>query len=225
MLQKVTFPFSGVQPAILPQLLPKTTSKAKRTTQHKPSHGSKTSGEILRKITLPSGCVLQIVQADMAELSVDAVVNPTSSNFYMGGMAHYAHLLSLLSNTLGNLGSHYSFFKAHITDAPNLKARHVVHVNGPLWDSTLAGERLSDLERCIENCLRLASGKELTSLAMPSIGSGRAGFPKAAAAETIVKTIKKFLNDNALVSLRDVQFVLYDQESIDCYVYELNRTT
>uniref|UniRef100_A0A0X3NLS3 Histone H2A n=1 Tax=Schistocephalus solidus TaxID=70667 RepID=A0A0X3NLS3_SCHSO len=86
MLHQVTFPFSGVQLAVLPQLLPKTKSKAKRTMQNKPSQVSKASEKTLRKITLPTGCVLQVVQADMAELAVDGVVNPTSSNFYMGGM-------------------------------------------------------------------------------------------------------------------------------------------
>ncbi|BHF68424.1 hypothetical protein SprV_0301145800 [Sparganum proliferum] len=231
MLQKVTFPFSGVQPAILPQLLSRASSKVKQTGRRESPHASKTSEKTLRKLTLPNGRVLQVVQADMAELSVDAIVNPTSSNFYMGGMVgsrltskggvQFAEVMRQTRQDLPIL----PYLAAHITDAPNLNAQHVIHVNGPTWDSGLVAERLRDLEQCVENCLRLASDKELASLAMPSIGSGRAGFPKAVAAETIVKTIKRLLGDNVLVSLRDVQFVLYDQESIDCYIYELNRTT
>ncbi|VDM01126.1 unnamed protein product [Schistocephalus solidus] len=145
----------------------------------------------------------------------------TSSRLSSKGGAEFAEVMRQARQDVPIL----PYLAAHITDAPNLKARHVVHVNGPVWDSGLAEERLRDLERCIENCLHLASDKGLTSLAMPSIGSGRAGFPKAVAAETIVRTIKKFLSADGLMSLCEVQFVLYDQESIDCYVYELNRTT
>ena len=35
---------------------------------------------------MPLGQTLQILQTDIAELSVDAVVNPTNSTLYMGGM-------------------------------------------------------------------------------------------------------------------------------------------
>lgn len=52
----------------------------------------------------------------------------------------------------------------------------------------------------------------------------RAKFPKALAAEAIVRTIKTYL-DQSKTSLVDVKFVLFDKESIDAYVYELNRST
>lgn len=43
---------------------------------------------------LPSGQTLEIVQANIAELAVDAVVNPTNANFYMGGMVgEYAFII------------------------------------------------------------------------------------------------------------------------------------
>lgn len=42
--------------------------------------------KVLHSIKMPLGQTLQIVQTDIAELSVDAVVNPTSSTLYMGGM-------------------------------------------------------------------------------------------------------------------------------------------
>lgn len=35
---------------------------------------------------MPLGQSLKIVQTDIVELSVDAVVNPTNSTLYMGGM-------------------------------------------------------------------------------------------------------------------------------------------
>lgn len=52
----------------------------------------------------------------------------------------------------------------------------------------------------------------------------RANFPKALAAEAIVRTIKTHL-DQSRTTLVTVKFVLYDKESIDAYVYELNRST
>ena len=63
----------------------------------------------------------------------------------------------------------------------------------------------------------------LVSLAFPSIGSGRAGFPKQTAAETILRTIRAYFAGVMQSSLKQVYFVLYDKQSVAVYVSELDR--
>uniref|UniRef100_A0A5K3F1U1 Histone H2A n=1 Tax=Mesocestoides corti TaxID=53468 RepID=A0A5K3F1U1_MESCO len=77
-LSGVTIPFSGSSPFIHPVLLPK----------KKPQRNSfcKVKAKVLHSIKMPFGQVLQILQTDIADLNVDAVINPTNERLYMGGM-------------------------------------------------------------------------------------------------------------------------------------------
>ncbi|EUB60495.1 Core histone macro-H2A.1 [Echinococcus granulosus] len=115
-------------------------------------------------------------------------------------------------------------FSAFVTKGTGIKASNVIHVNGPVWNSARSADCISDLRKTIQNCLTTAGKANFESIALPSIGSGRANFPKSLAAETIVSAIKTYL-DQGKTSLTDVRFVLFDQASIDAYIYELNRTT
>ena len=57
-----------------------------------------------------------------------------------------------------------------ISDAPNLKAKYVIHVHSPVWGK---GNPVEELEKAVHNALSLADEKSLTSIALPSIGSGK----------------------------------------------------
>jgi len=239
MMSHVTFPFSGVAPSIHDSLLPKSPARKPASIRRQPSRPKVVKRDqvqqpdkpkLLRKTVLPSGQTLEIVQANIAELAVDAVVNPTNANFYMGGMVGsslitaggtaFAQHMTVTARTSPPINT----LEARVTDAPGLKAGHVIHVNGPTWDAGQANAKLSDLEQCIENVFLLAMRQGFTSIALPSIGSGRSRFPKAIAAETIVRKIKDILIRQSS-DLKDIRFVLFDQDSIDFYAYELNRTT
>ena len=52
----------------------------------------------------------------------------------------------------------------------------------------------------------------------------RNGYPKQLAAETILRSIKKYFNENkGPHSLTQVMFVLYDTESVNVYLSELGK--
>ena len=61
------------------------------------------------------------------------------------------------------------FIAAIVSDAPNLKANHVIHVHSPVWGK---GNPVEELEKAIQNILTLADEKNLATIALPSIGSG-----------------------------------------------------
>ncbi|KAL5107877.1 Core histone [Taenia crassiceps] len=224
-LSRVIFPFSGTTPYICPSLLPQKSPRQPAT----PRVTSTVKTKVLHSIRLPLGQTLQIVQADIAGLNVDVVVNPTNSTLYMGGMvgsrlmtvggAAFAKIMDDARSSITNLQKNDAF----MTKGTGIKASNVIHVNGPVWDSNRSADCISDLRKTIQKCLTTAEKAAVVSIALPSVGSGKANFPKSLAAETIVSTIKTYL-DQGKTSLTDVRFVLFDQASIDAYIYELNRT-
>lgn len=50
-----------------------------------------------------------------------------------------------------------------------------------------------------------------------------AGWPKQLAAETILRSIKRYFQTVMASSIRQVYFVLYDKESVDIYTSELGK--
>ena len=60
-------------------------------------------------------------------------------------------------------------FLALVGDAPNLKAKHIIHVYSPVWGVGKADE---DLAVVVRNALTLADEKNVATIAFPSIGSG-----------------------------------------------------
>ncbi|CAF4958826.1 unnamed protein product, partial [Rotaria socialis] len=60
---------------------------------------------------------------------------------------------------------------------------------------------IGELDQAILNILNLADQQGFTSIALPSISSGRAGFPKQTAAQTILAALSKFFRQTTTTSL------------------------
>jgi O-acetyl-ADP-ribose deacetylase (regulator of RNase III) len=89
--------------------------------------------------------------------------------------------------------------RAKITRGYRLKARHVIHTVGPVWQGGGAGEDglLADTHA---NSLALARRHGLRSIAFPAISTGVYGFPPDHAAEIAVQTISDRLLGDPLFS-------------------------
>lgn len=181
---------------------------------------------VLSEKKLFLGQKLTVIQSDISTVSADAVVHPTNSNLdFLGevgqalskaGGKEFVQEVRDLANCNGALQS----CDVAVCNGFKLPARWVIHVNGPTPGETDAFEKL---ERCVRNCLVLADTRNLKSLALPSIGSGKAGFPKQQAAQTIIKSICSYFVNVMSSSLKQIYFVLYDMESIGAYTAELAK--
>ena len=60
-----------------------------------------------------------------------------------------------------------------LTDAPNLSASHLIHVNSPTWNAGSQDQCISELDKATMNILNLADKEGLTSVAVPSVSSGK----------------------------------------------------
>ncbi|XP_063217044.1 core histone macro-H2A.1-like [Bacillus rossius redtenbacheri] len=172
------------------------------------------------------GQKLTVVQGDITNITADALVHPTNTSFAMmgevgqalekrGGKELQQEMQSLRSSH-GSLDS----TTAAICPGHNFPAKWVIHVNGPSWNEVDSTEKL---EKTVKSCLLLADQKNIKSLAIPSIGSGRAGFPKQQAAQTILKAISNYFVHVMSSSLKQIYFVLFDMENIGIYTAELAK--
>jgi len=180
----------------------------------------------LSEKTLFLGQKLTVVQGDITVVTCDAVVNPTDGTFKMTGEIGGALLkaggddLQKSIDELHKSHGDLAYAGAMLGDAPNLKAKHVIHVHSPEWGKE---ESEKDLETVIKNALTLADEKNVESIAFPSVGSILNQFPKQIAAQTILKSISNYFVTVMSSPIKQIYFVLYDMESIGVYTTELAR--
>ncbi|KAM4546288.1 core histone macro-H2A.1 isoform 2-T3 [Fundulus diaphanus] len=196
------------------------------------SADSTTEGSLADSFTVLStkslflGQKLQVVQADISAVESDAVIHPTNSSLYSGGEVgsalekkggkEFTEALQELKKKNGPL----EVAGALLTGGFGLPAKYVIHCNSPGWGSDKCEEML---EKTVKNCLALADEKKLKSVAFPSIGSGRNGFPKQTAAQLILKAISSYFVATMSSTIKTVYFVLFDSESIGIYVQEMAK--
>lgn len=181
---------------------------------------------ILSEKKLFLGQRMTVIQGDLVKITADAIVHPTNSTYHMGGEVgsaiekaggkDFRKEVDELLKSNGNLDT----AGAAISAAHNLNAKFIIHCNGPTWKTDNAQQLL---DKVIKNILTLADQKNLKSIAIPSIGSGRAGFPKQTAAQIILRSISNYFASVMSSSLKQVYFVLYDSESVGVYTTELAR--
>ncbi len=152
---------------------------------------------------------LELVQGDITQQEVDAIVNAANSSLLGGGgvdgAIHDAAGPELLEEcrTLGGCPTG----SAKITRGYALKARHVIHAVGPVYrDGTQDEPRL--LASAYRTSLELASQNECASVAFPAISTGVYGYPMADAARIAFRTIIDYLGQHPEIKL--VRYVLYD---------------
>ncbi|EAW62222.1 core histone macro-H2A.1 isoform X3 [Pongo pygmaeus] len=197
-------------------------ASADSTTEGTPADGF----TVLSTKSLFLGQKLQVVQADIASIDSDAVVHPTNTDFYIGGEVgntlekkggkEFVEAVLELRKKNGPL----EVAGAAVSAGHGLPAKFVIHCNSPVWGADKCEELL---EKTVKNCLALADDKKLKSIAFPSIGSGRNGFPKQTAAQLILKAISSYFVSTMSSSIKTVYFVLFDSESIGIYVQEMAK--
>ncbi|KAM4747410.1 core histone macro-H2A.1 isoform 1-T1 [Rhinophrynus dorsalis] len=214
----------GIRKSKKKQEVSKATS-ADSTTEGTPADGF----TVLSTKSLFLGQKLNLIHSEISNLAgfeVEAVINPTNADIDLKddignalekkGGKEFVEAVIELKKKNGPL----DIAGAAVSSGHGLPAKFVIHCNSPSWGSDKCEELL---ERTVKNCLALADEKKIKSIAFPSIGSGRNGFPKQTAAQLILKAISNYFVSTMSSSIKTVYFVLFDSESIGIYVQEMAK--
>ena len=151
---------------------------------------------------------IEVIQADITTLPVDAIVNAANSSLLGGGgvdgAIHRAAGPRLLeaARKIGGCPTG----QARLTPGFDLPAKWVIHTVGPVWQGGHAGED-ELLASCYRESLKVAASVEATTVAFPAISTGAYGFPMDRAARIAIAEIGVNLDqypeiDRVLIAVR-----------------------
>jgi O-acetyl-ADP-ribose deacetylase (regulator of RNase III) len=155
---------------------------------------------------------LEVIVADITTLGVDAIVNAANTSLLGGGgvdgAIHRAAGPELLAECRALNGCNTG--GAKITRGYRLKARHVIHAVGPVWNGGGHGED-ELLASCYRRTIELCQANDLASVAFPAISTGIYRFPADRAAGIAVSATAVALA--AASAINEVIFCCFSRDS------------
>lgn len=163
-----------------------------------------------------------LVLGDITEASVDAIVNAANQSLMGGGgvdgAIHRRGGPTIIEECRQIRKSIWPnglpTGKAVITSGGNLKAGHVIHTVGPVWQGGSRGEP-ELLANAYMNSLRLAVSNKLKTVAFPSISTGAYGYPVEKASRIALESTKTFLETQDNIDA--VVFYLFSERDFRIY--------
>lgn len=154
---------------------------------------------------------IEIIEGDLTEMDVDAIVNAANNDLQLGGGVAGAIRRKggpEIQKECDDIGQ-VPVGGAAITSGGKLKARFVIHAAS----MQLGGKTSAhSLRSSTAHSLRIAAQKRLKTIAFPAVGTGIAGFPLRECAEIMLREVAKHFEQPT--SLEKVVFVLFDADAL-----------
>jgi len=167
-----------------------------------------------------NGKWITLVQGDITDQAVDAIVNASNAQLILGsGVAGAIRRKGgpTIQEECNQIGETY-VGGAVITSGGALPARHVIHAVGPQMGE---GDEDEKLRSATLNALRLMDEHQLASIAFPAISTGNFGFPIDRCAQIMLSATVEYLSGTTCVE--HVCFVLWTQEDLQVFYRQLEE--
>jgi O-acetyl-ADP-ribose deacetylase len=162
------------------------------------------------------GTTLEVVQGDITECAVEAIVNAANNHLWMGaGVAGAIKRkggpeIEVEAVRQGPI----PVGEAIVTGGGALKARYVIHAAAMGQDLTTSADLIRE---ATVNSLKRATELSIESVAFPALGTGVGGFPVDEAARVMVEATYTYLHDTPQGSLKRVVFVLFTPDVLRAF--------
>ena len=159
-----------------------------------------------------------LVQGDITEQDVDAVVNAANSSLMGGGgvdgAIHRKGGPAILDECKRIRNEEHPdglpTGRAVATTGGKLRARWVIHTVGPVYAKS--EDRSHLLASCHTEALKVADRLGAKTVAFPAISTGVYGYPLDEAAPVAVRAVR-----HADTKVREVRFVLFDRAAYEAF--------
>ena len=151
-----------------------------------------------------------IISGDLVEQKVDAIVNAANNDLQLGGGVAGAIRRAGGPSIQDECDAHgpVRVGEAAITQAGRLPARFVIHAASMAFGGRTSR---SSLKSSMDHVFRLAQQNDVSTIAVPAVGSGIAGFPIDECARVMAESLNNSLSAGWQVS--EVRFVLFGEDS------------
>ncbi|MDQ1349291.1 MAG: O-acetyl-ADP-ribose deacetylase [Acidobacteriota bacterium] len=173
-----------------------------------------------RIVITMNNTTLELVEGDITDLDVEAIVNAANENLVLGGgvagtiKRRGGPSVQEECRRIGSTG----VGTAVITGAGKMKFRHVIHAVGPKMGE---GDEDRKLSAAVRSSLALADRHGLKSVAIPAISTGNYGFPVERCARILLTEVHRYLQGGT--KLQRVIVCLFDEATWKLFARELRR--
>jgi O-acetyl-ADP-ribose deacetylase (regulator of RNase III) len=182
--------------------------------------------QVLLEWQIRSEQTIRVLQGDITEEPVEAIVNAANERLAHGGGVAGAIVrkggweIQEESNAWVLEHGRVSTGSVAITTAGQLLADYVIHAVGPVWGS---GDEDAKLASAVRSSLQLAAERSIRSISFPAISAGIFGFPEDRCARILLHTIVSFLREHPDNSIREVHVCLYGAGTAEVFMQEARR--
>ena len=173
-----------------------------------------------RIVITMNNTTLELVEGDITELDVEAIVNPANVKLLLGeGVAGVIKRKGgpAIQEECKRIGA-TATGSAVITGAGKMKFKHIIHAVGPKMGE---GDEDRKLSSAVRSSLALADRHGLKSIAIPAISTGNFGFPVDRCARILLTEVHRYLQGGT--KLQRVIVVLWDDPTYKSFARELRR--
>lgn len=167
---------------------------------------------------------IELLQGDITEQTVDAIVNAANTSLRAGGGVDGAiaraagpEALADRERVIRERGrTPLPTGDAVATIAGDLDARWIIHTAGPVFHGSARDAEL--LAGCHRSVLRVADELGATTVAFPAISTGVYGYPVDQAAPIAIATVI-----DTETTVEQVRFVLFSERDLEIFRKALER--